>query len=947
LVADQDISSEAMTKLTKTYAAILGADPAVEAVISFNGGRGTANTATMFITLKPQNVRKMPSEQVIARLRPKLSGIAGGILRLTSVQDVRAGGRQSNGGLYQYALQGDTLGELSEWAPKVMEKVRTLPGIVDLNSDQQTHGIQAVLEIDRATAARMDISTQAIDDALYDAFGQRQVSTMYAALNQYHVVMEAAPGFTTGPKDLEHIYVRTSSGMPIPLSTVAHYTETSTSLSIPHQSQFPCITLSFNLKVGTSLSDAVREITEAEQQMGVPATIHGSFAGTAQVFQESSASLPYLIVAAIVAVYIVLGMLYESFIHPITILSTLPSAGVGALLALLLFHIDLSIIAFIGILLLIGIVKKNAIMMIDFAIAAERHENKSPRDAIFQAAVLRFRPITMTTMAAMLGGLPLAIGAGVGGELRQPLGVTIVGGLLFSQALTLYTTPVIYLYLDRLRLVLADYRKGLRHSIQESWQRRPAFPMILILGLLSLGTGMLVSCKVGADYQRPNMDVPATYKSATTEDAATEPAHLITNWWVLFQDPDLNKLEEDALRNNPDLKAALERVAQARAAARQVKSQFYPQITLDPELTGQYSGKTGVTSPTRIPFDLGYEVDLWGQVARSLESADANTRSTADQFAVVMQTLEADIAQDYINLRALEAQDDILTENVKLTQEQLDLINRKLGVGLVGGIDVAQAQTEIDELKTQQIDIHRQRTDIQHALAILTGKAPADFSVDTKPRVLATPNIPPGLPAELLRHRPDVASAEQNLIAANAQVAVALADFYPAVRLTGVAGYESVDVQHIFDWQSALLSLGPSVSLPIFEGGRLEGALDQSKARYEELRATYRSTLLAAFRDVEVSLTDVHMRADALEAQHRAVESAREYLRLSKIEYDQGLESYLQLLDADRTLLTNEQTESQLLDDRLVSTVLLIKAMGGGWSPERPTSRPVDMPAEE
>ncbi len=479
LQADQDISSKAMTQLTLKFSDAVSRDPAVDAVISFNGGGGggTANTARMFITLKPQNVRKLSSDLVKARMQPLLNKIAGGKLTLQVVQDLRTGGRSSQS-QYQYSLQGDTLGELNEWAPKVMSKIQTLPGIIDVTSDQQTHGLETTLAVDRDAASRLNISFQAVDDALYDAFGQRQVSTMYTSLNQYHVVMEASPAFNANPQDLEHIYVRTNSGTPVPLSTLAHYVLTSTSLAISHQSQFPCITLSFNLKPDTSLGDAVKEIIDAERELGVPATIQGSFAGTAQVFQESMASLPFLVTGAIIAVYIVLGILYESFIHPITILSTLPSAGVGAFLALLIFGLPLSMIAFIGILLLIGIVKKNAIMMIDFAIAAERHENLSPRDAIFQAAVLRFRPITMTTMAAMLGGLPLAIGTGVGGELRQPLGVTIVGGLLFSQALTLYTTPVIYLYMDELRLWLVGVRKNMAQSMRASRQRRDGVPVV-------------------------------------------------------------------------------------------------------------------------------------------------------------------------------------------------------------------------------------------------------------------------------------------------------------------------------------------------------------------------------------------------------------------------------------------------------------------------------------
>jgi len=457
-------------------------------------------------------------------------------------------------------------------------------------------------------------------------------------------------------------------------------------------------------------------------------------------------------------------------------------------------------------------------------------------------------------------------------------------------------------------------------------------------GLLATLAGIAVSCTLGPNYSRPPVDVPAGYKSAATQDASAP--RLITRWWTLFNDPILTQLEEASLQDNPDLKAAVYRVAQARAVAGQVKSQFYPQITFNPSLTETFKPGVVPATATQIPFDLGYEIDIWGQVARSLESADANTRASADQVAVVQQTLEADVAQNYMNLRALEAQDDIFSENVKLTQAQLDLTKRKLQVGIVGQIDVAQAQTQLDALLTQQADIRRQRADSEHALAILTGKPPAEFSLPAKSAAMTPPVIPPNLPADILRHRPDVASAEENLIATNAQVGVALTNYYPTIRLSGAAGLQSVNVQHALDWQSAVLSLGPSVSMPIFDGGRLDASLHQAQARYDELVATYRSTILTAFRDVEVSLTDVHMFGDELEAQHQAVANAREYLRLSRLEYDQGLVSYLQLLDADRTLLTNQIAESQFTNQRLISTVLLIKALGGGWNTEPPVSSP-------
>ena len=405
----------------------------------------------MFVSLKDLNERKISADEVMARLRPKLAQIPGATLILQGVQDLRIGGRSSQA-QYQYTLQGEDLNELNEWAPKMLATMRKLPGLVDLNSDQQNGGLQAGVNIDRSTASRLGISPEAIDATLYDAFGQRQVSTIYESLNQYHVVMEASSQFQQNPQSLEHVYVRATNGSLVPLSSFTSYKASTSALAVNHQGQFPSVTISFNLSPGYSLSDAVDRVDQAGRDANLPSDILASFSGTAQAYQDSLANEKILVIAAILSVYIVLGILYESLIHPITILSTLPSAGVGALLALLLCNTDLSVIALIGIILLIGIVKKNAIMMIDFALEAERKEGKRPVDAIFQAAVLRFRPITMTTLAALLGGLPLALGTGTGAELRKPLGIAIVGGLIFSQMLTLYTTPVIYLILDRMRL---------------------------------------------------------------------------------------------------------------------------------------------------------------------------------------------------------------------------------------------------------------------------------------------------------------------------------------------------------------------------------------------------------------------------------------------------------------------------------------------------------------
>jgi multidrug efflux pump len=939
----EDASFPAMQSASARLVNIIKQDPAVENVTAFTGGGGAANGGFVYMALKPLEERKVDAGQVIARLRPKLAAVREASVFLQAGQDVRIGGRQSRS-QYQYTIQSDALSDLVQWGPILLREMKKLHGFTDVNSDQQNNGLQASLVYDRQTAERMGISAQLIDNTLYDAFGQRQVSTMFTPLNQYHVVMEAEPRYLQGPEGLSAIYLKNTNGAVIPLNTIAHFEPTTAPIAVNHQGQFPSVTLSFNLAPGVALSDAVKEVRALEQNIGMPGRIRGRFSGTLEAFQQSLASQPFLILAALAAVYIVLGVLYESYIHPITILSTLPSAGVGAVLALMLFKTDLSIIALIGILLLIGIVKKNAIMMVDFALVAEREEKKSAEAAIFQACLLRFRPILMTTMSALFGALPLVFSGGTGSEIRRPLGITIVGGLIMSQALTLYTTPVVYLYWERLHLWW-EHQRGKAHS-KISWQTA-------MIAIVTIGLALFSGCSFAPTYSKPPVETPGAFRELTPEQAANatgwktaEPmdSELRGNWWEMFGDKKLNSLEEEAARSNQTIAAALANFSAARAVVKQNRSQYFPTVTTSPAVTrsrqAPLRAQTATTKPFTItefslPFDASWELDFWGRVRNTVSASGLEAQAVLADAENTRLSVQAEVAADYFQLRSVDAEKELLDSTVKAYEESLRITQVRHDTGIASDQDVAQAETQLNSTRAQSTDLGIQRAQFEHAIAVLIGRPASVFSLAREPLTAKPVAVPFGLPSRLLERRPDIAAAERRVAEANAQIGVARAAYFPTITLSGSGGYQSTSLANLISAQGLVWSVGATLAETIFDAGKRRAVTEQAWANYEGIVANYRQIVLAAFQDVEDNLSATRILAQEIQEQDEAVGAAQRYLTLANDRYRLGIDSYLNVIAAQTAFLNNQRTAITLRMEQMTANVQLIKAVGGGLMQEK------------
>jgi len=922
---DQSSSFQTMRRKLTVITEIVRKDPDVTSVSAYTGGGTGTNQGRMNISLKPPESRTSSIQDVIARLRRKLYMVPGAPSYLQPVQDIRIGGR-SSGALYQYTLQGENLPELNEWAAKLRRHMGGMKELADVNSDLQEKGLQVSVAVDRDAAARFGIRPAAIDEVLYDAFGQRQISVNYTLLNQYRVVMEVEPRFWQYPETLQYIYVTPAGGDPVPLAAFARFQQSTTSLTVNHQSQFPSVTISFNLAQGINLGEAVTAVEAAMREMKMPPAIRGSFQGTAKAFKESLANQPLLILAALIAVYIVLGILYESTIHPITILSTLPSAGVGALLALLIFGDELSVIAIIGIILLIGLVKKNGIMMVDFALEAQRKEGKSPMDAIYQACLLRFRPIMMTTLAAMLGALPLALGTGVGSEIRRPLGIAIIGGLIVSQMLTLFTTPVIYLYLDRVRLRLEKRRLRLKMPK----------PLLLTAAVMVMALLGLSACSVGPDYVKPQTQVPAAYKEMKGWKLASPQDGIARGkWWKMFGDPVLDELTAQVNVSNQTIILAEAQYRQAAAQVRLARANYFPTVGADAAYQRSRGPSTGneISNVHQLSLGASWELDIWGKVRRQVEAGTAIAQASSADLEAMRLSMQTELVLNYYQLRMIDEQKKNLDNAVAAYAKVLMLTENRYQAGVVAKADVVQARTQLKSTEAQAIDLGIYRAQLEHAIAILIGKPPADFTLPTAefrwPEIL----IPVGIPSELLERRPDIASAERRMAAANAQIGVAKAAYYPSLTLSGSLGYQGAELANLFTSPHFFWAIGPMVAAAtLFDGGARRAKTDQARAAYDSAVAYYRQTVLAAFQDVEDNLAALRILKEEAEVQDQAVGSARESVRLTTNQYKAGTVSYLSVAVVQTAALANERTAISISAQRLRAAALLVKALGGGWS---------------
>lgn len=955
ILAPEGSTSEYTDKMVRKMEKIVAETPEVDgyfsAVALARGGPGQSAQGLSFIRLKEE--RKRHVRDIVGGpdgLRGKFFGTIEGALVIPIIPKAIGRGFSQD---FQLVLQNQNLEELNSYANELSNKLRGEGFLVNVRSTFEMNKPQLRVSINRNRAAVLGISVEDISKTLQILFGGSDLTKINLAGKEYDVIVQLERASRLSPQDLDKLYIRNIQGDLIQLSNVVTYETGGGPSSINHFNRFRSATIEatpVDIPLGTAVN-RVKSILKED----LPSGFRYEWNGEAADLVEASNQIGFVIILAIIIIYMVLASQFESLVHPLTILMTLPLAAFGAfgaLYAVASFDqfaaatpalakfvpripaMGINLFSQIGLILLIGIVTKNGILLVDFA-NQQMAKGKDAATAMIEAGKIRFRPILMTAMSTVAGIMPIAIGFGAGAESRRPLGVVAVGGLLTSTLLTLFVIPVVYVLLSKL---------GKKNSKKSANTVKSTVGIIAVVA----ASAMLAGCITpqGPNYRKPKTTVPTKWKASEGSEfwkKAVPADHAAKGaWWEIFEDKTLNRLEEQAITYNQDLKSAMANVDRARALARIERGDFYPTLALNPEysrsrttknsFTSSSSASTSFTSDSyTVPFDLSYELDLWGRVRRSFEAGVAEAQASAAAYQNVLLTLTADVARNYFLLRELDKEIVVLDETIKLRQYASDVVKQRADAGVSSELDFNRAKTELAKAEAEKIDVLRRRAEIENALAVLCGQVASDFIMKNVPLDVEPPQVPLAIPSHLLERRPDIAEHERLVMAANAKIGVVQAAFFPVIKFTGSGGYESISSSNLFDWESRTWSLGPSVSIPIFAGGRNKAHLEATEAEYDQTVADYRQKVLEAIAEVETSLSNLDLHAQQSVTQNRVVTSARETANLSISRYKQGLVTFLEVVDAERSRLEAELEATRILSHRLTSTVQLIKALGGSW----------------
>ncbi|MBP6343232.1 MAG: efflux transporter outer membrane subunit [Candidatus Omnitrophica bacterium] len=949
-IAPEGSTSEYTDRMVRKMESLIAATPEVEgyfsAVALSRGSPGKASQGLAFLRLKED--RKKHIRDIVGGptglAGQFFSQVEGAFVIPIIPQAIGRGFSQP----FQLVIQGQDLDELNKYSTQLTNKLRASGVLMNVRSNFEINKPELRVHINRDRAAALGITVEDISKTLQILFGGLDLSKLNIGGKQYDVIVQLERESRLNPSDLDKLYIPNAQGKLIQLSNVVTYDTGAGPSAINHHNRYRSATIE-GTPVGVPLGTVIEKVKDILRE-DMPEGIKYEWSGDARDLIESSTQIYFVMLLAAIVIYMVLASQFESLVHPLTIMLTLPLAAFGAFGALWVLNwadkfsvmfamapgdpwyahiipripsMGVNLFSQIGMILLFGLVTKNGILLVDFA-NQQVAKGKTPTEAMLAAGVIRLRPILMTACATIAGILPIAIGFGAGAESRRPLGVAAVGGMLTSTFLTLFVIPVVYVLFSKMQKP-----KNLARTVKST--------AALLLVCLFLG-----GCKtVGPEYKRPEDPAPAQWKHPNNKSTVKVPED--AGWWTVLKDPALNDLETKALANNQNLKSAVASVDKARALARITESDLLPDVDFNPSIersrttrnavssSSGFTGRSATSTMYKIPVDLSYEVDIWGKVRRAFEAGRAEAEASEEAYKTVLLTLTADVARQYFLLRELDAEVETLKQTIDLRQKAVDVVKNRVEGGVSSELDLSRATTELAQAKADIIDVYRQRGEVENTLAVLCGSVASDFKIAAAELKVKIPEIPAGLPSELLKRRPDIAETERLMAATSAKIGVAEGDFFPSVFLTGSAGLESVELDNLLEWESRVASFGPSVNLPLFKGKRNQAKLKAARADYAMAVAKYQQQVLVAFQETEDALINVQMRREQLEAQDKLVKATSVSSKLSITRYRQGLVSFLEVVDAERSRLQAELESIRIKTQEIIATVQLIKALGGAW----------------